>query len=267
MTVRSKYLSVFLRLMVALALLSQTAASTQIAYEGFSPSFPIYANGGAGFSAAWTQGGFNAFASGYTSSHKSLCYEKLRTSDGSVSGGAFPAINGAIRNLAQPLGADGTTAYVSFLVQPNGTLNEGIFGGFFGLTLNGSLGNDLFIGKPGGGALNRYVLETRGGFGQVPSDLSAIVGRTSLLVLKAQFQPGNDQFTLYTDPLPGAAEPTGTVLKTDLDLGIVYRIGIYSSGAFTIDEIRIGTTFADVVPARDKFDDDEQSQSCREDYR
>ena len=38
------------------------------------------------------------------------------------------------------------------------------------------LSNDLFIGKPGGGATNRYVLETRGGIGQVPSGASADVG-------------------------------------------------------------------------------------------
>jgi hypothetical protein len=31
----------------------------QTAYEGFGPSFPIYANGGTGFSGPWTQGGFN----------------------------------------------------------------------------------------------------------------------------------------------------------------------------------------------------------------
>ena len=37
--------------------------------------------------------------------------------------------------------------------------------------------------------------------------------------------------------------------KADLDLGLVPRIGVYSSGPFIIDEIKIGTTYADVVKA------------------
>jgi hypothetical protein len=232
----------------AWVLMNQPARASEIAYEGFGPSFPIYANGGTGFTGPWTQGGFNAFASGYVPMESSLCLARLRTSGGSISGGAFSAINGAIRSLAQPLGQDNTTVYLSFLVQPLGTLNQGIFAGFFGLTLNGSLGNDLFIGKPGGGAEEQYVLEARGGFGQVASGTPTVVGRTALLVVKAEFRSGNDVFTLYTNPRPGDPEPAAAAVKADLDLGVVSRIGIYSTGAFRIDEIRIGTTYADVVP-------------------
>jgi len=218
-----------------------------IAHESFTPSFPIYANGGTGFAGPWRQGGFNAFASGYVPRDRSLCSARLASEGGSVSGAAFPAINGAIRDLAQPLGAG--TVYMSFLIQPQGTLHDGIFNGFFGLTLNGSLGNDLFIGKPGGGALAQYVLEHRGGFGQVPSGASARTGRTTLLVLKAEFLPGNDRFTLYVDPAVGRAEPAVGAVKADLDLGTVPRIGIYSTGAFTVDEIRIATSYAEVLPS------------------
>src|SRR5713101_44508 len=254
MRFRSVYVSV-LMLAAALAVMSQLAWASQIVYEGFNLTFPAY-NSGAGFSGAWATGGFNAFASGYTANGKSLSYineqgnsAALQTSGGSVSGEAFSAINGAVRHLAQSLGVNNTTVYVSFLIRPNGTLNDGVFNGFFGLTLNGSLGNDLFIGKPGGGAEEQYVLETRGGFGQVPSGTPTVVGQTTFLVLKAQFLPGNDVFTLYNNPTPGAPEPTSGVVKTDLDLGLVSTVGIYSTGAFTIDEIRIGTTYAEVAPA------------------
>lgn len=132
------------------------------------------------------------------------------------------------------LGADNTTVYLSFLIQPQGSLNDGVFNGFFGLTLNGSLGNDLFIGKPGAGVLEQYVIENRGGAGQIASGTPTITGRTTLLVLKAQFLPGNDVFTLYTNPTPGRPEPASNVVKTDLNLGAVSRIGIYSTGAFTV---------------------------------
>jgi len=264
MRVRSEYLSA-LFITAVLLVLSEPARASLIVYEGFSQSFPIYANGGTGFSGPWAQGGFNAFASGYTASESSLCYRGLQTSSGSVSGGAFSAINGAKRGLAQPLGADNTTVYLSFLLQPRGTLDAGVFNGFFGLTLNGSLGQDLFIGKPGGP--DQYVLETRGGSGQVASGASVAVGETTLLVLKAQFQSGNDIFTLYVDPLPGRPEPASAVVKTDLDLGVVSALGIYSTGAFAIDEIRIGTTYADVTPVADgsaRTDDDMlHEESCR----
>ena len=256
MRLRPGYLSVLsITAALSMVVLSPAARASDIAYEGFRPSFPIYANGGFGFAGPWIQGGFNAFASGYTPRTRSLCHAKLDASEGgSVAGPAFSTINGAVRDLAQSLGG---TVYLSFLIQPQGTLSEGVFNGFFGLTLNGSLGNDLFIGKPGGGALEQYVIEHRGGFGQIPSGTPTVVGRTTLLVVKAQFLSGNDIFTLYANPTPGQPEPGSSVVKTDLDLGTVSRIGIYSTGAFAIDEIRIGTTYADVVPTGDNKPDPE----------
>lgn len=234
----------------ALMVVTRSARASQTVYEGFSQSFPTYANGGLGFSNAWVVGGFNAFFGGYTANPLSLSYPSLEASTGgSVSGVAFPAINGSIRTLAQPLGGN-SKVYVSFLIEPEGTLDEGIFSGFFGLTLNGNLGNDLFIGKPGGGAMEQYVVENRGGAGQVSSGTQVVVGRTALLVLKAEFKAGTDVFTLYTNPMPSRPEPSNGAVKADLDLGTVSKIGIYSTGAFTIDEIRIGTEYSDVVPKR-----------------
>jgi hypothetical protein len=240
--------SCYLVTILAILLVSLPAQASEIAYEGFGRSFPIYANDGTGFGGPWTQGGFNAFASGYVPRDRTLCYPRLQTSAGSVSGGAFSAINGAIRDLASPIGANGTTVYLSFLVQPQGTLNDGVFDGFFGVTLNGSLGNDFFVGKPGAGSELQYVLETRGGSGQVPSGASVVVGRTTLLVVKVQFLAGNDTYTLFVNPTPGHPEPASSIIKSDLDLGNVSKIGIYSTGAFIVDEIRLGTTFEDVTP-------------------
>ena len=232
----------------AVLVVSAPVGASQVAYEGFRPSFPIYANGGTGFNGPWTQGGFNVSGSGYTPIEGSLCFAKLPASDGSVSGPAFSAINGAVRNLAFPLGQDNTTVYLSFLVQPQGTLHAGVFRGFFGLTLNGSLGSELFVGKPGGGADDQYVLEARGGAFQVPSGTSAVVGRTALLVVRADFRPGKDVFTLYVNPRLRDPEPSSGAVEADLDLGVVSRVGLYSTGAFAVDEFRIGTTYADVVP-------------------
>jgi len=128
-------------------------ASAQVVYEGFQLTFPDY-DTGTGLSGAWEQGGFNVFAAGYTTSEISLSFRGLETSGGQIAGAAFTRINGSIRNLAQSLGADNTTVYVSFLLRPLGTLNDGVFNGFFGVTLAGGPANELFVGKPGGGAVD-----------------------------------------------------------------------------------------------------------------
>jgi len=236
----------FLILGLALAALGcRPAWATLIAYEGFTPSFPVFANGGSGFSGPWTTlAGFPSYVPG----DGSLCYPKLPSSPGSISGfpsGATVSYPIANRILAQPIGADNTTAYISFLIQPSGPFssqNE-----YFGLSFGG-----LFVGKPGMNANLQYVVETFGGGGQVPSGKPVLPHRVALLVVKIQFLPGNDLVTLYVDPTPGQPEPASGVTKSDLDLGMVSTIqistGLVTSGV-TIDEIRVGTTFADVVPA------------------
>src|SRR6202030_3896895 len=99
--------SSLLALAAALLVMSQPTRASQIAYEGFGQSFPIYADDGDGFIGPWATGGFNAFVTGYTSNVVSLSYPSLEASTrGSVSGGAFSAINGSNRNLAQSLGAN-----------------------------------------------------------------------------------------------------------------------------------------------------------------
>jgi hypothetical protein len=238
-----------LRLVVmaaVVAILGQTVWAQSV-YEGFNLTFPLF-NTGTGLAGSWQPGGFNAFAAGYTAGEQSLALNGLATTPGHVSSAAFNSINGAVRNLLQPLGANGTTEYVSVLLRPRGTLDQGIFNGFFGITLTGSLGNELFIGKPGAGANDEWVIENRGGFGQVSSGVPTVVGQTVLLVVRADFRSGNDLFTLYVNPAPGGSEPSSNVMKSDLDLGTVSRIGIYSTGAFDLDEIRIGSTFASVTP-------------------
>jgi hypothetical protein len=236
--------------LTAVLIIPSPSAQAQIVYEGFDPTFPVY-NGGVGFSSPWAQGGFNVLAAGYTVSGASLSHPGLQTSGGRVSGGAFAEINGAVRSLAQTMGTDNTTAYVSVLVRPEGTLNDGIYSGFFGLTLNTAGLETLFMGKPGGGVLEEYVIELGGGVGQVSSGASTVVGQPALLVVKAQFRPGNDVFTLFVDPVPGDPEPAVGATKADTDLGIVTAVGIFSSGAFSIDEIRIGPTYAEVTPVSD----------------
>ena len=93
-----------------------------------------------------------------------------------------------------------------------------------------------------------YVLEEVGGAGQVLSSVTPAVGKTVLLVVKAEFAAGNDTFTLYVNPAPGSPEPVTGAVKSDLDVGLTDFLLIYSGGAFSLDEIRLGETFESVTP-------------------
>src|SRR5262245_17851183 len=225
--------------LLSVVVLSQPAAGALVAYEGFRPSFPLYASGGTGFSGAW--GG-----SGYTTRQKSLCFTKLNASEGgSVAGEPGGQI---FRALAVPLGVTGMTRFISFLVQPV-SFDPGF--SFFGLALGSGTGF-LFVGKPGAFATDQYVIEDFGGANQVNSGVPVVIGHTALLVVKFNFNgpADTDVITLYVDPTPGRPEPSSPAVKQNLDLGTVTFLNFITAGATAIfDEIRIGTTFADVVPS------------------
>jgi hypothetical protein len=179
----------------------------------------------------------------------SLSYPGLATAGNHVTTAAHSSGIGSIgRHLGTPLGQAGTTQYVSFVVRPEGTLNEGQFNGFFGLRLETASAGDLFVGKAGGGAIDQFVVENVGGTLQHASGTTVELGEEYLLVLRADFTTGNDLFTLYVNPTPEAAEPASGTIKNDFDFGNFNDIFLYATGAFSIDEVRIGPNFADVVP-------------------
>ena len=134
-------------------------------------------------------------------------------------------------------------------MRPEGALSGGNQNNYFGLDVYGT-SNELFIGKPGAGAMTNYVLEDRGGSNQVASGASVVLDQTALLVVKAEFNayPTPDVFTLYANPSTLGVEPASGVVKTMSDIGAVNQLVIYSTGAFGIDEIREGMTYADVTP-------------------
>ncbi|MDB5299046.1 MAG: hypothetical protein JWO87_709 [Phycisphaerales bacterium] len=234
----------------ALALMATQTRGNNLALESFDYSVGTLQgdNGGAGFSGPWVPGGFNASNhTNYQVAAGSLPFGTLATAGNHATTASLQAISGLTRGLSTAMGTPGTTEYLSVELRPEGTLNAGVFNGFFGLYLNASTGTDLFVGKPGAGAISSYVLEDRGGSNQHSAGFTPVVGAANLLVVRADFAAGNDKFTLYVDPSPGGTEPlTGTV-KQDSDVGTVSALMLYSTGAFSVDEIRIGTTYADVT--------------------
>ena len=225
---------------VARGLLTPTAPL--IAYEGFD--YPAGAslagqNGGFGFAAggAWTGDASRTIVSA------SLAAGGLLTSGGSVLVNAQGASD---RALASPLGANGTTAYFSFLIRPGGTLPSNYS---VGLGILG--GTNIFVGKPSVGATGQYVIEKFGGAGQAPSGVAVTLNETVLLVVRADFKAGNDTLRLYVNPTPGKAEPAvANATLSAFDLGTVTGLEVPTGTPVTVamDEYRVGHSFADVTP-------------------
>ncbi len=248
--------------------------ATAAIYEAFDyeTDRPLMGSaGGLGLGQPWDPGGFNAQAAHNYKVHSgSLDYPDLKTTGGHVATGHQPAITGLTRPLGYIIGADGTRRYLSFLIRPDGELHAGAWNGFFGLSLMSSSdivyrrdsagtfasrmsdprGAELFVGKPGQGKTNTRVFENRGGENQVSSGAPIAAGQTTLLVVRMDFSAIGDTFTLHVNPAVGQPEPTNGVAKTDTNLGLVDKLVLYSTGAFAIDELRIGDTFDAVTPRR-----------------
>ena len=244
-----------------------SVSQTPRCYEGFdylpAEGVLLGRSGGEGFEGAWIPAGFNArnpeayriipgslAASGLPPGTSHVRTEASPTIERQFPFEGFPGtityqpIKGIGRRLADPIEADETTTlYIAALLRPEQAVGEDLFGGYVGFYLDGTGNNDLFVGVGGTNQPN-YCLENRGGDGQVISEHIAEAGRTDLLVVKAEFRPGPDVFTLYVNPDPRAPEPLSGTVKRDLDLGRVDQLVLYSTGAFSIDEFRIVDSFS-----------------------
>ena len=124
-------------------------------------------------------------------------------------------------------------------------------------------GNDLFVGKNGSGlyyGLEYSTNDITGAsnvFVHTFSNVQAASNQTVFLVVRVDFLAGgtNDLFRLYVNPTPGGAEPTtpNATLTGFLGTqnGVAFNCGDNGSGGTQVsfDEVRVGTTFADVTPA------------------
>lgn len=245
----SRYLLGLLFGVIAAGVLTPQCSGALFAFDSFGyadGSELLGQNGGSGFSGPWSAGGFNAgIQSNFGIASGSLNHAGAASSGNRVVTDSTPAISGLTRTLAAPLGASGSTVYLSFLLQPRNVLHEGAFNGFFGMLFERAGEPEVFFGKPGADSIGSYVLEDRGGSGQVPSSLAAAVGETTPFVVKAQFADLSDTFTLYLNP--SDTEPVSGTVKSVVEAGSIDGLTVYSTGAFALDEVRLGDSFSDVV--------------------
>ena len=221
--------------------------ATIYAYDGFDYSTGSLEgqNGGTGWTTGWTTtagSSADVNATGLTSPTSTL-----PTQGGNAMMNTSSQFT-QVRDLATTLGTDGTTAWFSFLIQPDGI---------------GAGGMSLVIGD-GTGAKDLVTVGTNSNDFLITKNASAVGasfinnvlvdGQTYFLTVQIDFAAGNDTVTLYVDPTPGISTPDSvqTAQLTSADLGTFGEIGMiggFSGNNTLFDELRVGTSFESVAPA------------------
>jgi hypothetical protein len=229
--------SAFLALAVGAAALPVSVSAALTVYEPFNYSTGSLTgqNGGFGFASGWT-----ATTGTSTVATPSLSYSTVPSIGNRATTAAATATT-QTRALTSALGTG--TYYISFLLRPDNTAagNNAEF------ALIGSTAN-LFIGKPTSG--NNYVLDTLATAGgtQNATSVAYSSGATVLMVLKATLGAGGDSFQLYINPSVSAEPGSSDATKTGYDIGNVTSLQFTGNLGFSIDELKVGSLYADAVP-------------------
>ena len=86
------------------------------------------------------------------------------------------------------------------------------------------------------------------------SSMPVVTGTTAFLVLEMAFNSTNNtvNLTLYVDPTPGLSTPAAGTSSTTANFLSPFSasgaVNLYGNG-WSFDELRFGTTYADVAPA------------------
>jgi len=240
----------------AIVLLTSSAVAALLVYEPFDyPEGDLLMgqNKGLGFASPWAPAGGRS-SDAFAMQPGKLTFRNLAvqgtnhlSADGVLTGAAGSA--GLLRMLAQPLGSPNTNAYLSFLFRPDadppdvtGIRSAGVVIGA------GRPSAELSVGRSG--TENDYLMQQPGGAGRVGVGVEPRVGETVFIVVRMEFRQGPDRFTMFLNPTPGEKEPAMGAVKYDLDVELADTVRLFSFGACSIDEIRLGTSWADVTPTQ-----------------
>ncbi len=225
-----------------------TCRASRIAYEPFDyPVGPIVGdNGGIGFSGSWSsQPGFNV-TSGTLSSP---------ADQGAGNAAELIGFASISRNLSTSFGADGTDIWLSYLTDP---ISVGYFSALDLNLENGWFPTVGILGGPDGvGPASAYWGMDQGsnsaggspqGYSETLTSVPIVLGQTTLLAVHLTSSGGTWELALYVNP--GSSEPgTPDATMTVADGGSFRSLQFWGNGGDVIyDELRIGTTYADVVP-------------------
>ena len=106
--------------------------------------------------------------------------------------------------------------------------------------------------------------------GSINAQLALREGETNLIVVKIEALEGNDNVHVWTNPVVSANEPdiqaTNCYFGNNLDMGTTPRFGMnlqyHGEGQYVIDELRIGDSFTDVMPAEGACPDADNDGVC-----
>ncbi|MBE0540794.1 MAG: hypothetical protein IH623_05355 [Verrucomicrobia bacterium] len=148
-------------------------------------------------------------------------------------------------------GLDGTELWLSFLVRRETNFPAGSYGG---LSLLDFTAEKLFVGLPAG-ATHWSVRETDPAAVTTVSTAPIRAGESTLIVLRLQFGVSGvqDRMELFVNPSPGVTPTVPDAAHTGANL-IFNRIRLQSgpfgsTAPMSLDEIRLGESYADVTPA------------------
>lgn len=229
---------------VALVVSALAPVPAQIlAYDGFGNG-PLAdlngSTGGTGWQSAWTDAGTDATSVGSLG----LSYDGLARTPGAaitaLTTGVWPATY-YTRSFTPAPG--GTTAlYVSFLLRLDA--GAGMWGG---LTF-GQYPYGMSVGAASGAYV--YGLMGSSGLGSL-TNKPVVVGETTLVVLKITLNSGTGTtWRLFLDPVIGTAEPAypDAVMGLAQVASLPTSLHLDNGTGFTTDEIRIGLSWASVLP-------------------
>ncbi len=256
-SLRSESFCVFVAVFAALLM---PARASLIASEDFSYGEGLSLaglNGGTGFSSAWTDTGSTAASIRETRSTSGLAYDRISSTGRGLflqypPSGATHEVSKVFRSLS--VGQSSGIVWIGFLVNVGSVDLDDTFK----LTLFNSatpgVNEGISIGKNSGDvhfSLGRFLTTTSA------STVVAANTGTHLLVVKYDF--AGNAISLFVDP-DTMATPSGTPSATVAISSATNQNGFQSlrlesfeastasSGNGSIDELRFGTTFADVVP-------------------
>ncbi|MDZ4830861.1 MAG: hypothetical protein SGJ09_11770 [Phycisphaerae bacterium] len=235
--------------LIATVALPSVASAQLIAYDGFGNG-PLAdlngSSGGFGWSTAWTDVTLDQPTS---VTGVGLTYlGMVATPGGAVTGtteSVFP-LSMYCRSFSPPR-AGSTSIFVSFLLRPDAS-----FGSWGGVRI-GDASDGVYVGIPIG-IFGFYGLMEGMGSGEAMvsfSGVPVVEGVTALLVVEIAPAPGGGHSCkLYVNPAVGAVVPAtpAAMLNITDSRSLSNGLCIDNQGGFTTDEIRVGTTWQDVVP-------------------
>ena len=220
-------------------LLPASVSAALAVYEPFSTTGTLAGQtGGTGFSGAWSAGTGTS-----TVSAPGLTYSGLTVVGNRATTPA--SANTQNRGLSASLGGSTVTTYISFLLRPDNATSAA--NAEFGLI--GSSAN-VFVGKAASGNTSNYLLDTTTAGGTQNATSTAFANGTAvLMVLRADFVGGAspDSFKLFINP-SNAAEPGTADAQASYNVGTISTIQFTGNLGFSFDELKIGSSYADVVP-------------------